>query len=166
MRVAIMTVSLAALMLGVWTAEAAAPTPPKCSAADTQRRAILFSGDYNSGGSGYARYCGHGRAVVRMRGKTYTIEGGRCHGNTLSPRWVWFGLFAQGFPGGRGFSVVVEPGNRSGRNAINDSVVQLNGRNLAATGTAVVAKGLKSATFSLVTRGSSPTKITGSWTCG
>jgi hypothetical protein len=87
-------------------------------------------------------------------------------GRTRSPRWVYFGLFANRSPGAEGFSVVVEPGNRPGRNAIVDSIVQLNGRNLAPAGTAIVAKNLKSATFSLVTRGRSPIEITGSWECG
>ncbi len=165
MRLAIVTIGVLALVLG-WAAEAGVPTPPSCSSADAQRRAILFSGAYSTGGSGYSRHCGPGRAVVRLRGKSFTIQGGRCHGNILSPRWVYFGLLAQQSPGARGFSVVVEPGNRPGRNKISDSIVQVDGLNLAPTGTAIVAKGLKSATFTLFTRGPSRTKVTGSWTCG
>ena len=98
MRTAIVTASLVVLALGAWAAEAAAPMPPQCSAADTQRRAILFSGAYSTGGSGYSRNCGPGRAVVQLRGKSFTIQGGRCHGNILSPRWVYFGLLAQQSP--------------------------------------------------------------------
>lgn len=101
-----------------------------------------------------------------MRGNAYVIEGGRCHGNRPSPRWMYFGLLANRFPGARGFSVVVVPSKRPGRNKIIDSIVQLNGRNLAPTGYALVEKDFKTGTFSIVTKGPSPLKITGSWSCG
>ena len=73
MRVAILTASLAALALGAWAAEAAAPIPPKCSALNTQRHATLRAGVYE-------RYCGPGRAVARVGGKSFTIDGGNCSG--------------------------------------------------------------------------------------
>lgn len=156
------------LMLAGWTAEAAVPTPPKCSPADTQQRAILTTGVFALGRSGYARFCGPGRAVVRLGGKSFTIQDGRCGGQSLSsPRWYYFGLFARGsVPGARGFSVVLKPGDRPGRVKVIDSIVEVAGRDLAPTGTAIVAKGLKSATFTLVTRGPARTRVTGSWTCG
>jgi hypothetical protein len=167
MRVAmLLAASGFVLLLAGWTGEAAVPTPPECSPADTQQEAILTTGVFALGRPGYARFCGPGRAVVRLGGESFTIQGGRCGGPLSSPRWYYFGLFARGSaPGARGFSVVLEPGDRSGPVKVIDSIVQLAGRNLAPTGTAIVAKGLKSATFTLVTRGPARTRVTGSWTC-
>ena len=167
--VAIAITSVAALlMLAGWTDEAPGPPlPRKCSSADTQRRATLFSGAYRNpdGGGGYARFCGPGRAVVRVGVKSFTIQGGRCDLKSPSPR-VHFGLAGNGSAKPMtGFAAVLERGTRPGRNRIIDSSVVVGGASPAgpSTGTAIVAKGLKSATFSI---GRAPTRVTGSWTCG
>ena len=119
----------------------------------------------------YARYCGPGRAVVRLRGKSFTVAGGRCNRTLgrVSPRWLWFGLFNSGSrsdPSARGLSLVVEPGNRPGRQTIIDSIVRVDGLDLAPTGAAFLAKDLRSGTFTLFTRGPARTRVTGSWNCG
>ena len=161
-----MTASLVALAMGAWAAEAAVPLPPECSAADTQRRAILFSGGWGTDDKpGYSRYCGPGRAVVRVGGKSFTLKGGRCTSRRAGFGVLWNGI--GNAPPGRGFWFLLERANRPGRNDIIDGGVELPGVTPAHTtgrGTAIVAKSLKSATFSL--KGPSQTKITGSWTCG
>jgi hypothetical protein len=80
---------------------------------------------------------------------------------------VAFGVIASGrlYSGAKGVSMVLEPGNRPGRVNVVDSIIQVAGLNLAPTGTAVVAKGLKSGTFTLATKGSVLTRVTGTWTC-
>ena len=160
MRVAIVTASLAALALGAWAAEAA---PPKCSALNTQRHATLHTG-------GYERYCGPGSAVLRVGGKSFTIDGGNCSGN-LNRRS--FGLIGYGGLTGKGFWFRLEPVKtatgrtrwyvRPGRVTIMDGDVQLPGfSSLPGNhGTAIISKDLKSATFSV----GSPPRVTGSWTC-
>ena len=168
MRVAILTASLAALVLGAWAAEAAAPIPPTCSALDTQRHATLRAGGRYPQ-SWYERYCGPGRAVARVGGKSFTIEGGNCSGN-LNRRS--FGLVGYRVPG-KGFwfrlaPVVTHSGRerwfvRPGRVDIIDGQVRLPGfdYSLANQGTAIISKDLKSATFSV----GSPPRVTGSWRC-
>ena len=165
MRVAIVTASLGAVVLlgawvlsGAWAAEAAALIPPKCSALNTQRHATLRTG-------GYERYCGPGRAVVRVGSRSFTIESGNCSGN-LNRRS--FGLMGYGGLPGRGFWLRLAQTNgrwyvRPGPNTIMDGEVQLPGFDSLPgnQGTAVISKDLKSATFSL----GSPPRITGSWKC-
>jgi hypothetical protein len=156
MRLAIVTTSVAALlMLAGWAAGASPPLPPKCSLADAQRPgALVHSGSY-------LRYCGSGRAVVRVGGKSFTINGGRC-----TSRRVGFGVL--GTSRGRGFSLVLDHHNWPGRNAIIQMTFQLPGvsiPNIPNTGTAIKSKDLESATFSIGTPGH-PARITGSWICG
>ena len=172
MRVAIVTACLAALALGALAAEAAAPIPPKCSALNTQRHATLYTEGLYPGPAtraGYIRYCGPGRAALRVGGKSFTIKGGNCSGR-LNRRS--FGLMGYGGLPGKGFwfrlAPVVTTGGRQrwyvrpGRNTIMDGEVHLPGfSSLPNQGTAIVSKDLKSATFSL----GSPPRITGSWTC-
>jgi hypothetical protein len=115
----------------------------------------------------WTRFCGPGRVVVRLRGKSYAIRGGYCGGIRVGgARWLWFGLIKNGgaSPDAKGFSIVLEPGDRMGRVNIVDSIVQVAGLNLAPGGTAVVAEGLKSGTFALILAGGK--RLTGSWTCG
>jgi hypothetical protein len=163
MRLVIVTASLAVLALGAWAAEAATSTPPKCSALDTQRHATLSGG-------GYDRYCGPGRAVVRVGSRSYTIESGNCSGaaNRRS-----FGLVGSGGQsGGKGFWFRLEPVKaatgrtrwfvRPGRVNIMDGDVDVPGwDSFPRPGTAIISKDVKSATFSL----GSPPRITGSWRC-
>lgn len=167
MRVAIVTMSLAVLAFGAWAAEAAAPVPPTCSALNTQRHATVYTeGQYPGPATrpGYVRFCGPGRAVARVRGKSFTIEGGNCSGR-LNRRS--FGLMGTGSLPGRGFWLRLAQTNgrwyvRPGRNTIMDGEVQLPGlSSLPHQGTAIISKDLKSATFSL----GSPPRVTGSWTC-
>jgi hypothetical protein len=83
-------------------------------------------------------------------------------------RRVRFGLLWNGIgeaQGGRGFWFLLEPRNRPGRIGIADAEMQLPGVAApTATGTAIVAKGLQSATFSVQAAGGM--KVTGRWTCG
>jgi hypothetical protein len=162
MRVAIVTTSLAALlMLAGWAAGASPQLPPQCSPADTQRGRILHSEEFKAGGLWSARYCGPGRAVVRVGGKSFTIRGGRC-----TSRRVGFGQLGNE---GRGISLVLGHTNRPGRNDVIDGLIQLPGVSSAKTsaypGTVIKSKDLKSATFSIGPRGQ-PARITGSWICG
>lgn len=159
MRVAIVTTAVAGLLVVGWTAGASPQVPPKCSALDTLRGRIVHSEEYKAGGPWAARYCGPGRVVVRVGGKTFTIKGGRC-----TSRRVGFGVF-QRTPGGRGFALVLDHHNRPGRNAIIDGSIQLPGAGLSYTGIAIRSKDLGSATFSIGTPGQPP-RMTGSWTCG
>ena len=159
MRVAIVTTGVACLLtMAGWAAGASPQLPPKCSALDTQRGRILHSEEYKAGGPWAARYCGPGRVVVRVGGKTFTIKGGRC-----TSRRVGFGVL--GTPRGRGLSLVLDHHNRPGRNAIIDGSIQLPGAGLSYPGIAIRSKDLDSATFSIGTPGQPPT-MTGSWTCG
>jgi hypothetical protein len=157
MRVGIVTTSLAALvMLAGWAAGASPPLPPKCSSADAQRPGALVHG------GSYLRYCGSGRAVVRVVGRSITIKGGRC-----TSRRVGFGVLGSG-PHARGFSLVLDHHNVPGRNAIIDGFIQLPGVSFATTpvtGTAIRSKDLERATFSIGKPGH-PARITGSWICG
>jgi len=162
MRLAVVAVGVVGLV-GVWAADAAAPAPPQCSASDTQHHVTVETGSY-------ARYCGPGRAVLRIAGKSFTIEGGNCSGR-LNRRS--FGLIGYGGSPGTGVWVRLEPvvarsGRqrwfvRPGRVGIMDGETQLPGfRSLPHQGTAVISKDLRRATFSLSNGG---VKITGSWTC-
>lgn len=161
MRGAIVAISVAALLtLPGWAARASPDVPPKCSPADTQRHATVLSEAYKAGGPLAVRYCGSGRAVVRVGGKSFTIEGGYC----TSGR-VRFGLFAN-VASAKGIVLVMLARKRTGRTEIIDSSVRLPGvtGEIPNTGTAIRAKGPKSGTFALV--GSKGPRFTGSWTCG
>ena len=82
MRVVIVAASVVALAVA-WAAEAAAPIPPKCTALNTQRHATRYTEGLYPGPAtrpGYIRYCGPGRAVARVGGTSFTIEGGNCSG--------------------------------------------------------------------------------------
>ena len=163
MRAALVTASLAVLALGAWAAEAADSTPPNCSALNTQRHTTLSGG-------GYDRYCGPGRAVVRVGRKSYTIEGGNCSGNQNRRS---FGLVGSGGQsGGKGFWFRLEPVQtatgrtrwfvRPGRVNIMDGDLDVPGFDyLPRPATAIISKDVKSATFSL----GSPPRVTGSWKC-
>jgi hypothetical protein len=140
--------------------------PPKCSTADTEQRAALRTG-------AVTRFCGPASAVVRVRGKSFTIRGGHC-GKSGRYRWLWFGLI-NGRPtatrnrvlGAKGLSLVLSPGDRPGRVKVIDGIFQVTGRNLGAFGSATVAKGLKGGTFAVVgSRRPVPEHFTGSWNCG
>ena len=160
MRGAIVVVSVVALLtLSGWAAGASPDVPPNCSPADTQRHAILHSEAFKAGGPYSARYCGPGRAVVRVGGKSFTVTGGFC----TSGR-VGFGLFAN--VGAKGIVLVLRASNRAGRTKIIDSSVRIPGvtGEIPNTGTAIRAKGLKSGTFALTRSGA--LRVTGSWTCG
>jgi len=161
MRGAIVAISVAALLtLPGWAVGAAPDVPPTCSAADTQRHATLFSEAYKAGGPFSVRYCGPGRAVVRVGGKSFTIKGGYCTAGR-----VRFGLFAN-VASAKGIVLVMLARKRTGRTEIIDASVRLPGvtDDPPNTGTAIRAKGPKSGTFALI--GSDGPRITGSWTCG
>jgi len=99
-------------------------------------------------------------------GKPLTFEVGRC-----SPSRVHFGFLSNGIgeaSPGRGFVLVLERWKSPGRNHIMDWAAELPGVSLdqiPGTGTAIVSKNLKSATFSLDMQGST-NKVRGSWLCG
>jgi len=158
MRTAIVTASLLALALSAWPAEAAAPTAPKCSAAD-MKDGIASSG-------GFLRFCGPARAVLRVAGTSFTFAGGRCTATRAG-----FGMFAPTPSNARAFELVLaHHQRRSGPNPVIDGIYQLPGVSpwtRTPSGTAIIARNLKSATFSLETAGPlGPVRITGSWTCG
>jgi hypothetical protein len=100
---------------------------------------------------------------VRVGGRSFTIKGGHCTSGRGRFGVIWNGIGAA--PPGRGFWLLLQQGRRPGRIDISDGELQLNGRVLVPKGTAIVAKSLERGTFSLVTRGPSPVKVTGSWTC-
>jgi hypothetical protein len=65
----------------------------------------------------------------------------------------------------KGLSLVLDPGDRPGRAKVIDAIVQVTGQNLAASGSATLAKGLKGGTFAVV-GAPRPERFTGSWSCG
>jgi hypothetical protein len=155
------------VLLGTaWAAQGAAHAPPMCSPADMQQAKTLTAGAGPNGSPLYIRACGPGRVVVRLRGKSYAIRGYSGRIRVGGARWLYFGLITSGAvsPDAKGFSIVLEPGDRPGRVNVVDSIVQVARLNLAPGGTAVVAKGLKSGTFALIVTGGR--RLTGSWTCG
>ena len=163
----VLAAGVVALIAGAWTVQAASVGPrsasvgPRCSAWDTRNEQTLR-------GQFYERYCGPGRAVLRVDGKLFLIKRGTCW---RSGGGVGFGLIGYGGRLARGIWLKFQPagsdllyGNmRAGRNSVIDGEVQLPGfGSLPHTGSAVVAKGLKSGTFSL---GSRWNPLTGRFTC-
>jgi hypothetical protein len=160
---AVLAIGLITLVVGASAAGTVASVGPTCSASAVRNERTLREGSY-------ARYCGPGRAVLRVDGKVFVIKGGTCRRGMGS---VGFGL--NGYSGGQARGIwlrlqpegsdAIPPWNiRAGRNKVIDGEVQLPGfASLPHTGTAIVAKDLKSATFSLG-RQAKP-KITGSRTC-
>ena len=153
-------------MLAGWAAAGSAPLRPNCSLAETQRQAFLRSGGWGTEDeAGYMRYCGPGRVVMQVDGRSLSIEGGSC-----SARRVRFGVLWNRVgqaPVGRGLWMLLEPGKRRGRIDIVDGEIQFPGVSRVAAptiGTAIVAKGLMSATFTVSV--GRATKVTGRWTCG
>ena len=138
-----------------------------------QRQAVLMTGAYSTGGDGYARFCGPGMLTIRTTGggQSMTIRGGRC-GRLGGSRWLYFGLFSNGSLSrelGRGVSLVLQPGRRSGRVKVVDGLLQPLAVDVGLAGSAVVAQDLRSGTFSVVTRGLEPGPnkgYTGTWKCG
>jgi hypothetical protein len=111
--------------------------------------------------------------VIRVAGKSFTIEGGTCSGNLNRRSFgvVGYGGFAKGF-WFRLEPVKTATGRtrwyvRPGRVAIMDGDVDLRGFPDAPGnhGTAIISKDLESATFSIRARPSSPPMVTGSWRC-
>jgi hypothetical protein len=156
-RVAIVTTILIALAVGAWAANAAAPLPPQCSAADIQSRATLQT-------PGYVRYCGPAQAVLWVGGKRFAFKVGRC-----SPTRMYFGFLSnRGTSPSRGVILILGRRMSPGRNHIMDWAAALPGVNLdriPGIGTAIVSKSLERATFSLDVEGST-NKVRGSWSCG
>jgi len=154
---------VAALVLTGSAAGASPQMPPQCSAAATQRGGIMLSREYEAGGPYSARYCGRGRAVVRVGGKTFAFNGGRC-----TSRRLGVGLVGH-VTGAKGMWLLLEQPNRTGRNNVIDGAIQLPGitGEIAVSGTAIRAKGLNTATFSLHGRSrGKPRRLTGTWACG
>ena len=150
-----------ALIAGAWP-EKTASMGPTCSAWDTRNERTISKG-------GWDRYCGPGRAVLRVDGKVFRIKHGTCHRTAYS---VGFGLLGYGdkFPNGRGMDLHLGRAGdldgpiRAGRNSVFDGEVQLPGYgSLPHTGHAIVAKHLKGGTFSL---GSRANRVTGRFSCG
>jgi hypothetical protein len=149
----------------------ALPAPPRCSAADIRRNAVLRVDPY-------FRYCGPARAVVYLNGKTYRIRGGFClprrPGHWRTPRkrlgGVAIGLMANSpAPAGLAVTFWWEPPVAHGQPiTIDDSEIQVPEAHVAASGTVVVGKGLNGGWFSLYGRDASgPTGplVSGSWSC-
>ena len=174
MRVAIVTTSVAGLLtLAGGAAGVSVPLPPTCSPADLKRAAdrdpaFRFSEGWGTDDQpGYVRYCGLGGVVMRAEGRSFTITGGSCNTRTRRVRFGHLWNRVGEAPVGRGFWMLLAPGKVPGRNDIIDREIQLPGmfRVAAPTiGTAILAKGLMSATFTVSVGG--VTKVTGRWTCG
>jgi hypothetical protein len=164
MRVLVLVaVAASIVVLTGWTTYGEGAIPRNCTTADTRQRAVLNIGVDSSGGPAYMRFCGPARAVVRVHGTSYRINGGIC-GDRSGPTRVYFGLIENGGrPGARGLSLVLQPGNVAGSFKIIDSIVQVAGLDLAPRGTAVVGDGRTSGTFAGEWKG---TRVTGSWVCG
>ena len=113
-------------MLAGWAAAGSAPLRPNCSLAETQRQAFLRSGGWGTEDeAGYMRYCGPGRVVMQVDGRSLSIEGGSC-----SARRVRFGVLWNRVgqaPVGRGLWMLLEPGKRRGRIDIVDGEIQFPG---------------------------------------
>ena len=165
----VLAAGVVALIAGAWTVQAASVGPrsasvgPRCSAWDIRNERTLHDQFYF-----YDRYCGPGRAVLRMDGKVFLIKRGTCW---RAGGGVGFGLIGYGGRQARGIWLKFRPAGRdfldgdmrAGRNSVVDGDVQLPGfSSLPRTGRAIVAKGLKSGTFSL---GSRWNPLTGSFTC-
>ncbi len=173
---ALTVVSAAAVVLvvGGWTTgrNDTAP-PPRCTQQQTQRQVVLTTGAYSTGRDGYARYCGPGVVTITATasGRSMTIRGGQC-GKGSGSRWFSFGLFSNGGLSrelGRGVSLVLNPGGRSGRVKVIDGRLQPLGVEVGLTGSARVATDLRSGSFYVVTRGlqsESNKRYTGHWNCG
>jgi hypothetical protein len=176
----LVVMSAVLLVLTGWTSGSASPAPPRCSAADTRRNALLHVDDPANGQPLYLRYCGPARAVVYLKGKSYRIQGGYCippkrSTGTKKPRrrldGIAIGLItnAPALPG-RGVAFFWEPPvARGGPISIDDSEIEVAGTRVAASGTVVVRERLTGGWFSLYGRdGSGPTGplVSGSWTCG
>ena len=163
---AVLSVACLVLLLSAWTSANPATVPRACSPTDKQTRAVLTTGSYSKGGPGYARFCGPGRAVVRIGERSFTIRGARC-GKRGHQRWLYFGLLANGTShqsDARGFSIVTEPGDRPRRARVIDSILQVTGVELVPVGTTIVARGLNSGTLALVVPGTGE-RVTGTWAC-
>ena len=96
---------------------------------------------------------------MRIEGKSFVIKGGRC-----TSQRVGMGVIGPA-TGARGTWLLLEKPNRSGPNRVSDGAIQLPGfKGLGSvTGTALLSKGLNTATFSVWW---GATKVTGTWTCG
>lgn len=163
------------LLLAGWTTETARLTPPRCSPADTRDRATLTT--HRPGQGWYTRFCGPASAVFRLSGRIYRIRGGHCWPVQRLPTVrvslssVDIGLLSSGrAPPGRGIDFHWQPpSTQPGVVRIDESVVQVAGRRIGASGTAIVGQRLNGGTFRLFGRNASgPTGVvvTGSWTCG
>lgn len=160
------TVGGVAMALLGGTAAGAAPSPDKCSPADTRREATLTTGVFRRGVTAYATFCGRGEAMVRLGARSYSIDGGHC-GDPGRFRQAGFGVIANRavYSGATGLSILLKPGGDTGRVSVVDSIVQVAGLDLDATGSAVVAKGLDRGTFTLTSKAPEGMRVTGSWRC-
>jgi hypothetical protein len=126
----------------------------------------VTTGVFRRGVTAYATFCGRGEAIVRLGARSYSIDGGHC-GDPGAFRQAGFGVIANTalYPGATGLSILLNPGDEVGRVNVVDSIVQVAGRDLDATGSAVVAKGLGRGTFTLTAKAPEGMRVTGSWTC-
>jgi hypothetical protein len=168
--VTVVAISTAALLLSAWSGRAPALTPPTCSAEDTRRGATLNSASGEAGGPLYIRFCGRGRLLIRVNGRSWVIRGGNCtQARGVPPtRSVDFGLITnKPAPPGRGVMLWwVLPPNRSQPVPAQEWAVQLPGFSFhtASGRPTVIAKGPKAGTFSL-RDDATQLRVTGRWTC-
>jgi len=158
------------LLAAGWTTDRSVPLPDACSAKNIKHHMKLEVGVFT-------RHCGPAAALVRVNGKSFTIRGGYCRIDPVVPgpaghtRWFYFGLIEMSGPrttsAAKGLALVIDPGDHAGPAKVIDGIIQVNGKDLAARGTATLTKGAKGGTFSVVGLGvPQPQRFTGSWSCG
>jgi hypothetical protein len=178
MRPVVAALSVALLSTGTaWTMSTLSLSPPRCSSDDTAQQKTLTKPEPKAGQWPiYIRFCGPARARVRVNGHTYEMRGGRCYRGSgaqeskggLSGIGIGFIANEPARPG-LGISFFwIPPLTQAGLVAIDDSEIEVPGLRVAASGSAVVAKGLSSGSFKLYGRtaaGPTGDRVNGSWNC-
>jgi hypothetical protein len=143
-----LTVLIAAVVLGLGSAAA---TPRPCPGTKP----------------GWWVQCGPASAVVTVRGVTHTIPHGACNGHGGRPD---FGIYSQSSKPHIGFGLRLDTVRAGAVKVIDGELDVVPGFRVALSGTAHLARGLRSGTFSVHARGADSRlaghMITGRWTCG
>ena len=178
MRLPVAAVVLLLATGPAWTTSPAALTPPRCSPTDTKHQKTLTKPEPRNGQLPiYFRFCGPARALMRVNGRAYRVQGGSCYrglrtqASTRRLMGIGIGLIANK-PARPGFGITffwVPPSTHAALVAIDDSEIEVPGRRVPASGSVTVAKSLNSGSFRLYGRtesGLTGDRVTGTWTCG